>query len=106
MAIYAGLIDVSIIMLLMQIRIYDLGEHQGYKCLHKIDVANEVDKLRNSPPEDGTTSGRGILSHVWSCDFINYYTDIDAAIITNSPQWKQNSLVITSNYCWHDYFTN
>ena len=57
---------------LLQIRIYDLGQSQGYKCLHKINIASEIEKWSNSSLEDSTeATGRfhGLKSHAWSCDY-------------------------------------
>lgn len=35
--------------ILIQIRIFDLAERQGFKCIHKFDVAKEMDKQSSTP---------------------------------------------------------
>lgn len=37
---------------LIQIRIFDLAEHQGFKCIHKFDVAKEMDKQSSRPSKE------------------------------------------------------
>ena len=32
------------LMILIQIRMHDLAERQGFKCIHKFDVAKEMEK--------------------------------------------------------------
>ena len=36
---------------MFQIRIYDLAKQQAFKCLHKFDVANEIEKWSTNSPE-------------------------------------------------------
>lgn len=53
--------------LLFQLRVYDLAEGQGFKCLHKFDVGKEIDKWSSCRAEDATlTSGK----------FVNLYSEV------------------------------
>lgn len=89
--------EVDLLLLLLQIRIFDLGKCQGYKCIHKFDVGKEMEKQSSVSSRQLVSScmlHTGLYSRSLSDSFA--YLALSGCAVADSsanPQWKQHNSV-------------
>ena len=54
-------------------RVFDLAEHQGFKCIHKFDVAKEMEKQSSTPSKE-------LLSGIWFVSYTEINEVMEAAL--------------------------